>query len=105
MAKEVSDYGSEIIKFQGNDKYLAILVKYIKDCEITYRLIFGPLKDIEFTSESEEYRSGSLLMYGPSNLYKLILTLDKKEKGALTMIDINSPKEYETAVKILETMM
>lgn len=95
----------EIIKFQGNDKYLAILVKYTKDYEITYRLIFGPLKDIEFTSESEEHVIGSLLMYGPSSLYKLILTLDKREKGSLIMIDIHGPEEYETAIKILENML
>ena len=104
MAKETSNK-VEITRFQGNDKYLAMLVKYTKGYEITYRLIFGPLKDIEFTSESEEHMSGSLLMYGPSSLYKLILTLDKKEKGALTMIDINGPEEYETAVKILENIL
>ena len=103
MATEI-DEKIEIIKFQGNDKYIAILVKYTNDYETAYRLIFGPLKNLEFTSESEEYRWGPTLMFGP-NLYKLVLTLDKREKGSLIMIDISGPEEYETAIKILENML
>lgn len=95
----------EIIKFQGNGKYVAMLVKYTDDCNITYRLAIGSLKNVELISESEEYEVGPIFMIGP-RFCKLVFTLDKtKENNQLFMIDINGPEEYETAIKILENML
>ena len=79
---------TEIIKFQGNDKYVAMLVKYTDDCNITYRLAIGSLKNVELISESEEYEVGPVFMMGP-RFCKLVLTLDKtKENNQLFMIDL-----------------
>ena len=81
-----------------------MLAKYTKNNDVTYRLLFGPIKRLDFTSESEDCMADSTIIFGP-HLYKLILTLDKKNDSSLFMIDINWPEEYETAIKILENML
>lgn len=94
-----------IIKFQGNEKYMTCLVKDAGK----YYIIYGLLDKIEIDCNStDEYeRIDNLIQFGPvAYSCKFIAPFLKgKKESMLYYIELNSTTEYDTVTKILETIL
>lgn len=95
----------EIIKFQGNEKYMTCLVKDVSKYYIVYGLLDKIKIDCNSTDDYE--RIDNLIQFGPATYSCRFIApfLKGKENSMLYYTELNSTTEYDTVTKILETIL
>ena len=97
----------QVLKYQGNEKYICILALNEKDELFVFYALTGKLS-IEARSEEMDYDLGLIKRYVFSHInhYEInIPILEAKDSSLFHIIKIDSAKEYDHICSVVESLV